>query len=65
MKTVLMTCANKYAQQPGVRDTPIMVVFNGPRGTTCHVACDTEDDANQFKLHDTYLVDVTSPVKSE
>jgi len=61
--TVPMTCSNKYAQQPGVKDAPIMVVFNGPRGATLHVACDNEDEANQFKLHAKYQVEVTAAVE--
>lgn len=59
---VVMTCANKYAQQPGVKDTPIMVVFNGPRGATVHIACDTEDEANAFKLHEKYPIEVGEAV---
>lgn len=60
---VTMTCANKYAQDPGNKDAPTMVVFNGARGATCHIACDNEDEANQFKLHGKYQVEVTAVIE--
>lgn len=55
---IIMTCAAKNAQQPGVAGSPIMVAFNGPRGSVAYVACDDEDQAGQFKMHSQYELEV-------